>query len=237
MCPRITSGQLSPQLVQSSELAPNRVINRTRYCVLHSPLDFNPIYLVILSRFLTSSTLSSMEFIPFEKYKLKVKPNCTWLVNLGGRKKRNFISQLSIPCRIWLSPMLSWVPTFLTCLFFCRVSGSPGSGLQLLGRELHPAYRLPPHMEYLYSLQHSTANSIHGKFFFSDLDRYHFSRFSIVLRAVKKYINVSKPEHCAVIFMYHRRLVFRYILISNKIKGNILSQLDSKHGTYIDIIK
>jgi hypothetical protein len=43
------------------------------------------------------------------------------------------------------------------------VSGSPGSGLQLLGRELHPAYRLPPHMEYLYSLQHSTANSIHGK--------------------------------------------------------------------------
>ncbi|XP_068895219.1 transcriptional activator cubitus interruptus isoform X2 [Tenebrio molitor] len=42
------------------------------------------------------------------------------------------------------------------------VSGSPGSGLQLLGRELHPAYRLPPHMEYLYSLQHSTANSIHG---------------------------------------------------------------------------
>ncbi|XP_017768085.1 PREDICTED: transcriptional activator cubitus interruptus isoform X2 [Nicrophorus vespilloides] len=43
-----------------------------------------------------------------------------------------------------------------------KVSGSPGGGLQLLGRELHPAYRLPPHMEYLYSLQHSTANSIHG---------------------------------------------------------------------------
>ncbi|CAG9864165.1 unnamed protein product [Phyllotreta striolata] len=41
------------------------------------------------------------------------------------------------------------------------VGGSPGSGL-LLGRELHPAYRLPPHMEYLYSLQHSTNNSIHG---------------------------------------------------------------------------
>ncbi|CAH1107176.1 unnamed protein product [Psylliodes chrysocephalus] len=41
------------------------------------------------------------------------------------------------------------------------VGGSPGSGL-LLGRELHPAYRLPPHMEYLYSLQHSTSNSIHG---------------------------------------------------------------------------
>ncbi|KAK5640140.1 hypothetical protein RI129_010951 [Pyrocoelia pectoralis] len=42
------------------------------------------------------------------------------------------------------------------------VSGSPGGGLQLLGRELHPAYRLPPHMEYLYSLQHSTASSVHG---------------------------------------------------------------------------
>ncbi|XP_072376701.1 uncharacterized protein ci isoform X2 [Diabrotica undecimpunctata] len=41
------------------------------------------------------------------------------------------------------------------------VGGSPGGGL-LLGRELHPAYRLPPHMEYLYSLQHSTTNSIHG---------------------------------------------------------------------------
>ncbi|KAG5884381.1 hypothetical protein JTB14_026482 [Gonioctena quinquepunctata] len=41
------------------------------------------------------------------------------------------------------------------------VGGTPGSGL-LLGRELHPAYRLPPHMEYLYSLQHSTSNSIHG---------------------------------------------------------------------------
>ncbi|KAL1518353.1 hypothetical protein ABEB36_001988 [Hypothenemus hampei] len=38
---------------------------------------------------------------------------------------------------------------------------SPGSSI-LLSRELHPAYRLPPHMEYLYSLQHSTANSIHG---------------------------------------------------------------------------
>ncbi|XP_065160732.1 transcriptional activator cubitus interruptus isoform X2 [Atheta coriaria] len=44
---------------------------------------------------------------------------------------------------------------------FARVSGSPGGGLQLLGRELHPAYRLPHHMEYIYSLQHSTAN-IHG---------------------------------------------------------------------------
>ncbi|XP_022913354.1 transcriptional activator cubitus interruptus isoform X2 [Onthophagus taurus] len=44
------------------------------------------------------------------------------------------------------------------------VGSSPGGGggLQLLGRDLHPAYRLPPHMEYLYSLQHSTANSIHG---------------------------------------------------------------------------
>lgn len=42
------------------------------------------------------------------------------------------------------------------------VSGGPGGGFQLLGREFHPAYRLPPHMEYLYSLQHSTANSIHG---------------------------------------------------------------------------
>ncbi|KAJ8972480.1 hypothetical protein NQ314_000173 [Rhamnusium bicolor] len=41
------------------------------------------------------------------------------------------------------------------------VGGTPGSGL-LLGRELHPAYRLPSHMEYLYSLQHSTSNSIHG---------------------------------------------------------------------------
>ncbi|XP_060520095.1 transcriptional activator cubitus interruptus [Cylas formicarius] len=41
------------------------------------------------------------------------------------------------------------------------VGASPGSGI-LLSRELHPAYRLPPHMEYLYSLQHSTANSIHG---------------------------------------------------------------------------
>ncbi|XP_056648164.1 transcriptional activator cubitus interruptus [Diorhabda sublineata] len=41
------------------------------------------------------------------------------------------------------------------------VGGNPGGGL-LLGRELHPAYRLPPHMEYLYSLQHSTGSSIHG---------------------------------------------------------------------------
>ncbi|XP_030750376.1 transcriptional activator cubitus interruptus isoform X2 [Sitophilus oryzae] len=41
------------------------------------------------------------------------------------------------------------------------VGASPGSSI-LLSRELHPAYRLPPHMEYLYSLQHSTANSIHG---------------------------------------------------------------------------
>ncbi|VEN35432.1 unnamed protein product, partial [Callosobruchus maculatus] len=41
------------------------------------------------------------------------------------------------------------------------VGGTAGTGL-LLGRELHPAYRLPPHMEYLYSLQHSTTNSIHG---------------------------------------------------------------------------
>ncbi|XP_076263287.1 transcriptional activator cubitus interruptus isoform X2 [Rhynchophorus ferrugineus] len=40
------------------------------------------------------------------------------------------------------------------------VGASPGSSI-LLSRELHPAYRLPPHMEYLYSLQHST-NSIHG---------------------------------------------------------------------------
>ncbi|XP_019756880.2 transcriptional activator cubitus interruptus isoform X2 [Dendroctonus ponderosae] len=32
----------------------------------------------------------------------------------------------------------------------------------LLSRELHPAYRLPTHMDYMYSLQHSTANSIHG---------------------------------------------------------------------------
>lgn len=53
---------------------------------------------------------------------------------------------------------------FLTKSFVYRVSGSPGGGLQLLGRELHPAYRLPPHMEYLYSLQHSTANSIHGSY-------------------------------------------------------------------------
>ncbi|XP_018334384.1 transcriptional activator cubitus interruptus isoform X2 [Agrilus planipennis] len=42
------------------------------------------------------------------------------------------------------------------------VSGNPGGGLQLHGRELHPAYRLPPHMEYLYSLQHSAAASLHG---------------------------------------------------------------------------
>ncbi|XP_050315521.1 transcriptional activator cubitus interruptus isoform X2 [Anthonomus grandis grandis] len=41
------------------------------------------------------------------------------------------------------------------------VGASPGSSI-LLSRELHPAYRLPPHMEYLYSLQHSTANSIHS---------------------------------------------------------------------------
>ncbi|KAL3284723.1 hypothetical protein HHI36_018869 [Cryptolaemus montrouzieri] len=43
-----------------------------------------------------------------------------------------------------------------------KVTGGPGGGFQLLGREFHPAYRLPPHMEYLYSLQHSTANSVHG---------------------------------------------------------------------------
>ncbi|XP_066256389.1 transcriptional activator cubitus interruptus isoform X2 [Euwallacea similis] len=41
------------------------------------------------------------------------------------------------------------------------VGASPGSSI-LLSRELHPAYRLAPHMEYLYSLQHSTANSIHS---------------------------------------------------------------------------
>ncbi|KAJ8976869.1 hypothetical protein NQ317_001193 [Molorchus minor] len=44
--------------------------------------------------------------------------------------------------------------------FVQNVTGSPGGGI-LLGRELHPAYRLPPHMEYLYSLQHSTSNSVH----------------------------------------------------------------------------